>query len=63
MKRVIYLSAAAAASLLVAACDTGSGIVTRILAFLASLLGASLPLTGYWLWIRRLAARGRVHHH
>lgn len=39
------------------------GILTRILAFLASLLGASLPLTGYWLWIRRLAARGRVHHH
>ena len=30
------------------------GVVTRVLAFLAALLGATLPLTGYWLWIRRL---------
>ena len=30
------------------------GAVTRVLAFLAALLGATLPLTGYWLWIRRL---------
>lgn len=30
------------------------GITTRILAFLAALIGASLPLTGYYLWIRRL---------
>ena len=30
------------------------GVVTRILAFLAALLGATLPLTGYYLWIRRL---------
>ncbi|MCD8091686.1 MAG: PepSY domain-containing protein [Bacteroides sp.] len=30
------------------------GMTTRILAFLAALLGASLPLTGYYLWIRRL---------
>ena len=29
------------------------GWLTRILWFLASLLGASLPLTGYYLWIRR----------
>ena len=30
------------------------GIATRMLWFLASLLGATLPLTGYYLWIRRL---------
>ena len=29
------------------------GLVTRILTFLAALLGASLPLTGYYLWIKR----------
>ncbi len=29
------------------------GLITRILAFLAVLLGASLPLTGYYLWIKR----------
>ena len=41
---------------------TGSwgGIITRILNFLAALIGATLPLTGYWLWIRRLT---RKHHH
>lgn len=35
---------------------TGSwgGLLTRILAFLAALLGVVLPLTGYYLWIRRL---------
>lgn len=30
------------------------GILTRILSFLIALLGATLPLTGYYLWIRRL---------
>ena len=30
------------------------GWVGRILAFLAALLGATLPITGYYLWIRRL---------
>ena len=30
------------------------GMVTRILAFMAALLGATLPLTGYYLWIKRL---------
>lgn len=34
------------------------GITTRILTFLAALLGASLPLTGYYLWIRRLIQKG-----
>lgn len=37
------------------------GLVTRILAFLAALLGATLPLTGYYLWIRRLMFKGRSH--
>ena len=30
------------------------GLFTRVLSFLAALLGATLPLTGYYLWIRRL---------
>lgn len=29
------------------------GMFTRILAFIAALIGASLPLTGYYLWIKR----------
>lgn len=33
------------------------GMLTRILTFIAALLGASLPLTGYYLWIRRLMKR------
>ncbi len=43
------------------AVHTGSfgGIVTRILAFAAALLGATLPLTGYYLWLRRLHAKRR----
>ena len=37
---------------------TGSwgGIITRFLNFLAALIGATLPLTGYWLWFRRKRA-------
>ena len=39
---------------------TGSwgGLFTRILAFLAALIGATLPLTGYWLWLRKRKAKG-----
>lgn len=37
------------------------GLVTRLLTFLAALLGATLPLTGYYLWIRRLV-KGHPHH-
>lgn len=33
------------------------GWTTRILSFLAALIGASLPLTGYYLWIRRLVRK------
>ena len=31
------------------------GLVTRILAFLCALFGASLPLTGYYLWFKRIS--------
>lgn len=30
------------------------GMTTRILTFLAALFGASLPLTGYYLWIKKM---------
>ena len=33
------------------------GLLPRILWFLGALLGASLPLTGYYIWIRRLYTR------
>ena len=35
------------------------GWLTRVLWFLAALLGASLPLTGYYLWLKRLSAKKR----
>ena len=43
------------------ALHTGSwgGLLTRILSFLAALLGATLPLTGYYLWIKRLYGKHR----
>lgn len=33
------------------------GWITRILAFIAALLGATLPVTGYYLWIKHLARK------
>lgn len=41
---------------------TGSwgGIWTKTLYFLAALIGGSLPLTGYYLWLRRRAARRKL---
>ena len=41
------------------AVHTGSsgGLFTRILAFLAALLGASLPLTGYYFWLKRICRK------
>lgn len=36
------------------------GIITRILWFLAAMLGATLPLTGYYLWIKRLFFRRKA---
>ena len=38
---------------------TFGGMLTRVLWFIASLFGASLPLTGYWLWLRRLRKKRR----
>ena len=44
------------------AIHTGSwgGLLTRILWLLGALLGASLPLTGYYIWIKHL--RRKKHH-
>ena len=36
------------------------GMLTRILTFIAALIGASLPLTGYYLWIRKKITRNPV---
>lgn len=36
------------------------GMLTRILTFIAALIGASLPLTGYYLWIRKKIKRRSV---
>ncbi|HIZ00991.1 MAG TPA: PepSY domain-containing protein [Candidatus Bacteroides merdipullorum] len=36
---------------------TWGGMLMRIFYFLAALLGATLPLTGYYLWIRRLVRK------
>lgn len=33
------------------------GMLTRILTFVAALIGASLPLTGYYMWIRKKIKR------
>lgn len=43
------------------ALHTGSwgGLLTRVLYFLAALFGATLPLTGYYLWIKRLYGKHR----
>lgn len=30
------------------------GMLTRLLTFIAALIGATLPLTGYYLWIKRI---------
>ena len=35
------------------------GTATRVLTCLAALLGASLPLAGYYLWIRKMVVRRR----
>ena len=38
------------------------GWITRILWLLGALLGATLPLTGYYIWIRHLTKK-KDHHH
>ncbi len=42
---------------------TGSlgGLLTRILWLLGALLGATLPLTGYYIWIRHLMKKNKHH--
>jgi uncharacterized iron-regulated membrane protein len=30
------------------------GMLTRIITFIAVLIGATLPLTGYYLWLKRI---------
>ncbi|MDE5651036.1 MAG: PepSY domain-containing protein, partial [Duncaniella sp.] len=42
---------------------TGSlgGVFTRILWLLGALLGASLPLTGYYIWIKHLCRKNDPH--
>lgn len=37
------------------------GIVTRIIWLLGALLGASLPLTGYYIWIKHLYKKKKKH--
>jgi uncharacterized iron-regulated membrane protein len=32
-------------------------MITRIIYFLAALIGGTLPLTGYYLWLRRRSRR------
>lgn len=36
------------------------GLLTRIVWFLSALLGASLPLTGYYIWIKRLVKKSKA---
>lgn len=38
---------------------TWGGLFSKLLYFFAALLGASLPLTGYYLWIKRLYVKKR----
>lgn len=38
------------------------GLLTRIITFFAALLGATLSLTGYYLWIRRLRGKSKRNH-
>lgn len=33
------------------------GLTSKIIAFVSALVGASLPLTGYWLWYKRIKYR------
>ncbi len=39
------------------------GIITRILWFLGAILGASLPLTGYYIWIKHMGKKGKHNPH
>lgn len=37
------------------------GMLTRILTFIAAMLGATLPVTGYYLWIKKLIKKKKSH--
>lgn len=37
------------------------GITTRILTALAAFIGGTLPLTGYYIWFRRIQKKGKTH--
>lgn len=37
------------------------GMLTRILTFIAAMLGATLPITGYYLWIKKLIKKKKPH--
>lgn len=39
------------------------GIITRIINFVAAMMGAILAITGYYLWIRRLVKKSPKKHH
>lgn len=58
---VLYRDAARTAKISgwVYSVHTGSwgGILTKVLTFLAALLGATLPLTGYWMWLKKRRIR------
>ena len=36
------------------------GITTRILTFLAALIGGTLPLTGYYIWLWRIEKNRKI---
>lgn len=36
------------------------GMFTRILTFIAALIGGTLPLTGYYLWLRRINRKSKI---
>ncbi len=40
-------------------CGLWGGLLSKLLTFFAALLGATLPLTGYYLWIKKLYGKQR----
>lgn len=37
------------------------GLFSKILYFIAAIIGGTLPLSGYWLWLRKRFAKTKVH--
>lgn len=48
------------ASVTISTTGNWGGLLTRILWFLSALLGASLPLTGYYIWIKHLVKKSKA---